>query len=64
MCEEEIEKLETAISDIETKLTTPEGAADMNLYEQHGNLKKQLDETVERWETLSIELEEAQSENI
>lgn len=64
MCEEEIEKLETTISDIETKLTTPEGAADMSLYEQHGNLKKQLDETVERWETLSIELEEAQSENI
>ena len=41
-------------------MATPEGASDMKLYEQHQQLKKQLDAVVEEWETVSMELEEAQ----
>ena len=48
---------------IEKKLTTPEGAADMQLYEEHGALKKQLDEVMERWESATEELEELKSQN-
>jgi len=44
-------------------MATPEGAADMQLYEKHGALKKQLDETVERWEAVSLELDEAKTNN-
>ena len=62
-CESEIENLEAQIADLEAQMATPEGAADMQLYEKHGALKKQLDETVERWETVSLELEEAKSNN-
>ena len=62
-CESEIENLEAQIAELEAQMATPEGAADMQLYEKHGALKKQLDETVERWETVSLELEEAKSNN-
>ncbi len=62
-CESEIENLEAQIAELEAQMATPEGAADMQLYEKHGALKKLLDETVERWETVSLELEEAKSNN-
>lgn len=62
-CESEIEKLEAGIAELEAQMATPEGAADMKLYEQHAALKKQMDETVERWEAVSTELEEAKSNN-
>lgn len=62
-CESEIENLEAQIAELEAQMATPEGAADMQLYEKHGALKKQLDETVERWETASLELEEAKTNN-
>ena len=62
-CESEIENLEAQIAELEAQMATPEGAADMQLYEKHGALRKQLDETVERWETVSLELEEAKSNN-
>jgi ATP-binding cassette subfamily F protein 3 len=39
-------------------MATPEGAANMALYEQHQKLKQQLDRTVEEWEKVSMELEE------
>ena len=59
-CEEEINEIEASIQIIEDKLATPEGAADATLYEKHGSLKKQLDQAVEQWETLSMELESEQ----
>ena len=59
-CEQKIEKLEAQIAEIEAKMATPEGASDMSLYEQHQQLKKDLDAVVEEWESVSIELEEAQ----
>ena len=59
-CEKRIEQIEAQIEEVEAKMATPEGASDMKLYEQHLQLKKQLDAVVEEWETVSMELEEAQ----
>ena len=56
-CEKEIEQTEAAIAILEQKMTTPEGAADVSLYEQHGKLKAQLDKAMEEWETASTEWE-------
>ena len=60
-CEAQIGELEAAVKMLEDKMATPEGAADMSLYERHGALKKQLDEAVEAWEQASLALEEEQS---
>lgn len=60
-CEARIEELEAAVKMLEEQMATPEGAADVSIYERHGALKKQLDETVNTWEETSLELEEAQS---
>ena len=57
-CEETIEQTESAIAILEEKMATPEGAANMAIYEQHQKLKQQLDRTVEEWEKVSMELEE------
>lgn len=59
-CEQKIEKLETEISGVEADMATPEGASDMALHEKHQKLKKDLDQTVEEWEAVSMELEEMQ----
>ena len=40
-------------------MATPEGAADMKLYEKHQLLKGELDAVVEEWEMAMMELEEA-----
>ena len=61
--EEEISNIEYAIDVIEQKLATPEGASDMQLYEEHGSLKKQLDNVMEQWESATEELEELKSQN-
>lgn len=60
-CEARIGELEAAVKMLEDQLATPEGAADISIYERHGALKKQLDEAVNAWEEASLELEEAQS---
>jgi len=59
-CEKRIEDLESQIGEVEAQMATPEGAADMSLYEKHQQLKKTLDTVVEEWEAVSMELEEAQ----
>ena len=56
-CEAEIEQTESAISILEAKMATPEGASDMSLYEQHQKLKEQLDRVMEEWDEASMELE-------
>ncbi len=53
-----IENKEIEIGNIEEKLTTPEGASDSSLFEKHGLLTKELQEDMNRWETLTVELEE------
>ncbi|MDR0938183.1 MAG: ABC-F family ATP-binding cassette domain-containing protein [Mediterranea sp.] len=55
--EKSIGETEAAIAMLETRMATPEGAADMALYERHQRLKRQLDDAVEEWERLSTELE-------
>lgn len=60
-CEARIGELEAAVKMLEDQLATPEGAADVSIYERHSALKKQLDEAVNAWEEASLELEEAQS---
>lgn len=60
-CESSIEETESAIAILEVKMATPEGAVDMPLYERHQKLKQQLNATVEEWERVSMELEEAKS---
>jgi ATP-binding cassette subfamily F protein 3 len=60
-CESSIEKIEQEIAAIEEKMTTPEGASDMSLYEKHQQLKQQMDNVVEEWERCSEELEEAKA---
>ena len=60
-CEQLIEKLELEIAAVEEKMTTPEGASDMQLINQYTDLKKKLDAAVEDWETASMELEELQN---
>ena len=47
------------IAELESRMATPEGAADAAIYEQHGALKKELDQVVDQWECVSMELEEA-----
>ena len=62
--QKKIRRLEKAVEQCEARigeLATPEGAADVSIYERHGALKKQLDEAVNAWEEASLELEEAQS---
>lgn len=60
--ENQIETTETEISLLEEKMTTPEGAADMLLYDEHRRLKEKLDSIIEDWERASLELEELLSE--
>lgn len=57
-CEARIEKLEVDIAAVEEKLATPEGAADMKLYEEHASLKADMNAVVEEWEQASLELDE------
>ena len=57
-CEQRIEKLEAEVAALESRLATTDGATDMSLFTQHGTLKKQLDQAVEEWETVSLTLEE------
>ena len=51
--EKEIADLDAQIASLEEKLATPDGAADTTLYEQHGQLKKQLDDAMWRWSEAS-----------
>ncbi len=62
-CEKKIELSETNIASLEEKMATPEGAADMSLYEQHQLLKTEMDCIVEEWERVTMELEEIKNIN-
>lgn len=56
--EKRVEHLETEIAALEVQLSLPENATNATLFHQHGTLKKQLDETMEQWEALSLQLDE------
>ncbi|MDE6720766.1 MAG: ABC-F family ATP-binding cassette domain-containing protein [Bacteroidaceae bacterium] len=55
--EQKIEKLEQQIAAIETKLATPEGASDVSLFTQYGDLKAQLSAAEDEWAKRCEELE-------
>ncbi|MBQ8736719.1 MAG: ABC-F family ATP-binding cassette domain-containing protein [Bacteroidaceae bacterium] len=57
-CEQKIEKLEAEIADVEAKMSTPEGASDMNLIARYAELKRSLDAAVYEWEEASMKLED------
>jgi ATP-binding cassette subfamily F protein 3 len=56
-----ISNLEQKISELEIKLSTPEGSADPDLFNQYGTLKKQLSAEMEKWEDLTMQMEEVLS---
>ena len=60
--EKRVADLEAQIASLEEKLSTPEGAADTSLYEQHGLLKKQLDDAMWQWSEASETLEHLQKQ--
>ena len=62
-CEAAIEKMEKRLTELDTLLSTPEGAADMKLVDEYAEVKKRLDAEGERWEEASLQLEEIQQEN-
>ena len=57
-CEKNVERMENRLSELDSILCTPDGASDVTLITVYTTTKKRLDEEVERWETLSAELEE------
>ncbi|NDW13845.1 ABC transporter ATP-binding protein [Bacteroides sp. 214] len=62
-CELIIEEVEASIASVEEQMITPEGAADMTLYEKHQQLKNRLDSIVGEWEIASNKLDELLSSN-
>ena len=48
--EEHVGQLEAAVAILEQQMSTPEGSADMSLYEKHTRLKKQLAQAEAEWE--------------
>lgn len=60
--EQNIGNLEAAIKKTEEILATPEGASDTTLFEKHGKQTKDLDNEMQRWESLTLELEKLNSQ--
>ena len=60
--ENKIEKMEARLKELDEILCKPENASDMKLITEYTSTKKALDEEVEKWETLSLRLEEIKNE--
>ena len=60
--ENKIEKMEARLKELDEILCKPENASDMKLITEYTSTKKALDEEVEKWETLSLRLEESENE--
>ncbi len=60
--EAKIENLEKRMKELDAILCTPEGASDMTVVTEYTSTKKIVDQETDRWEQLSTELEELQSE--
>ena len=60
--ENKIEKMEARLKELDEILCKPENASDMKLITEYTSTKKALDEEVEKWETLSMQLEEMKCE--
>lgn len=55
--EQRIEQMEEHKSSLESLLTTPEGAADASIFEEHARLVKNIENEMSVWENLISELE-------
>ena len=55
--ERQIAGLEQQVAGLEARMATPEGAADVSLFETHGRLQKALDAAMEEWEEASEALD-------
>lgn len=60
--ENKIEKMEARLKELDEILCQPENASDMTLITEYTSTKKALDEEVEKWETLAMQLEELKNE--
>ncbi|MBR5324036.1 MAG: ABC-F family ATP-binding cassette domain-containing protein [Muribaculaceae bacterium] len=60
--EKRIAKVEEKIAEIEKELATPEGFANIDLCQKHGELNRELAVIMEYWEEQCQKLEEAQAE--
>ena len=60
--ENKIEKMEARLKELDNILCHPENASDMTIITEYTSTKRTLDEEVEKWETLSMQLEEMKSE--
>ena len=56
--EARVEELEGAQAALEDRMATPEGSADMKLFEQHASIKRQAESAMKEWEKATEELEE------
>lgn len=65
--EDEIDRLETELGELNEQLSNPETATDyvltMELTQKCEQTQNQLNEAVERWESLSVELEQTEADN-
>ena len=59
--ENKIEKMEARLKELDNILCHPENASDMTIITEYTSTKRALDEEVEKWETLSMQLEEMKS---
>ena len=57
--EERSEAIDAELAALEEQLAEPEHATDASLFQRYSSLKKEQETTLERWEELSLELEEA-----
>jgi ATP-binding cassette subfamily F protein 3 len=62
--ENQVEQLEQKIAELEKLLSQPENATDAQLFQKHGALNKQLQQTMRDWESLSSQLESRKKENL
>lgn len=60
--ENKIEKMEARLKELDNILCHPENASDMTIITEYTSTKRALDDEVEKWETLSMQLEEMKSE--
>ena len=56
--EAKISSMEKRLAELDAILCTPEGASDMEIVTEYTSIKRVLDEEIEQWETLSLQLEE------
>ena len=58
--EKKIARMEQRLKELDLLLCDPKNAADMTLVTEYTDTKRQMDEEVERWEKLSVELDALQ----